>query len=84
MKCIRLSKTIIVRSHAIELHIAKLKKYENEMKLFDEEKLSRLKREMLSVIKKESQDQEEKIEDLCKELARCFQSIVLMKRNFLT
>lgn len=51
------------------------------MKLFDEEKLSRLKREMLSVIKRESQDQEEKIEDLCKELVHYFKLFFSIHKN---
>jgi hypothetical protein len=54
----------------MELKIAKLKKAEGEIKLFEEEKISKIKREMLSFMRREPQDQEGKVEDMCKELVR--------------
>jgi hypothetical protein len=59
-----------LRSHAMELKIAKLKKAEGEIKLYEEETISKIKREMLSFMRREPQDQEGKVEDMCKELVR--------------
>jgi hypothetical protein len=59
-----------LRSHAIELKMAKLKKAEGEIKLYEEETISKIKREMLSFMRREPQDQEGKVEDMCKELVR--------------
>ena len=38
------------------------------MKLYEEETVSKIKREMLSFMRREPQDQEGKVEDMCKEL----------------
>ena len=56
----------------MELKIAKLKKAEGEMKLYEEETISKIKREMLSFMRREPQDQEGKVEDMCKDLVRSF------------
>ena len=68
--CFRTDSCDPLRSHAMELKIAKLKKAEGEIKLFEEEKISKIKREMLSFMRREPQDQEGKVEDMCKELVR--------------
>ena len=56
----------------MELKIAKLKKAEGEIKLYEEETISKIKREMLSFMRREPQDQEGKVEDMCKELVSFF------------
>jgi hypothetical protein len=66
-----------LRSHAIELKIAKLKKAEGEMKLYEEETIGKMKREMSAVMRREQQDQEGKVEDLCKELVNPIEIVAL-------